>query len=1034
MGMFRRIGHSVVTVAGVFAIVISAFAAAYPQMELGEEPLRSVRLTDTSRIIFRFQLSRDEVARIEVVHRSTTAYLKVLSPSGRTVITKVAPTLWNGTTDVLFRGSESGFHRLIITTDRPGKTSGEIDVRMAERRPFMPQDQETLRAHASLSRADTLRAYLLDLDAVRIKREEAEKEYRNAIELFTYVGDRRSLAGAHLRYGEFLYDEFERFEDSEVHLREAAAIYDRAGDRSGSALARIARLLPILFSRGQVPEARRLADEARTLLIELNDPALSGRLDMSEGRMALNSGLPLRALELLRRQVDTAGEIDIEGRLWAESHLLSVAQATGDSRLQNATLNGVIHTLESKKGQIHARHLITPLFLRAQDFLLANRLAAATSGYKTVLIICEKLGLPKKFAYFLREIGQIHLELKEYSKARPYLLRSLELYEKFSPFQAQAIYNAIGVLYLRIGEPLKAKEFFDRAVVRNRTNGDRYAEANSLANRARAELALGNLLSALESIDSANILGQGHLDHLYTRSSRQAFNAIVLRTFSEIKIDILHQLFRNSGDIGYLEAAFEAQERTNARSLLEIVHSSGFEAASSIDTGLLASKNEVLKKLSELEFRSRMSKENHEFEMNRLLLGYEEIENRIRKLNPLSEALSNPPAVTLADARALLDPESALIAYSIGEDASHALLVTGEGVHAFNLPRREIVDAAVERFLESLDIGTPRPVRRRRVKGLSDMVMGPMLEKLSGKKRLLIVSQGALRRIPFNAVEINTSEGTGPLVKTFETVSLPSVSTLVGLRQINRTGTSRGWNRLIALIADPVFEPTDERLPKTAGEKRGRDVSSMRNGKEPGPAAVALTRLPFSNVEARRIAGMTDGRATIVSGTAASRERIVDGELSDYRVLHFATHGFINEQYPELSGIALSLYDDEGLPKNGFLRTVDLHSLKLNADLVVLSGCKTAAGGIVRGEGIIGMTRAFMYAGVPTVIASLWDVEDAATSYFMENFYDALLRKGLPPGAALRHAQLKFLTSPRFSAPKHWAGFVVHGEYDVYFK
>ncbi len=137
----------------------------------------------------------------------------------------------------------------------------------------------------------------------------------------------------------------------------------------------------------------------------------------------------------------------------------------------------------------------------------------------------------------------------------------------------------------------------------------------------------------------------------------------------------------------------------------------------------------------------------------------------------------------------------------------------------------------------------------------------------------------------------------------------------------------------------------------------------------------------------------------------------------------------LNSQHPHLSGLVLSLVDPQGRAQDGFLQMHDIYNLKLNADLVVLSACETALGRDVRGEGLIGLTRGFMYAGAPRVVASLWRVPDSATAELMKRFYEGLLRDGLRPAAALRRAQVALSNERRWSAPYYWAGFIIQGDW-----
>ncbi len=192
----------------------------------------------------------------------------------------------------------------------------------------------------------------------------------------------------------------------------------------------------------------------------------------------------------------------------------------------------------------------------------------------------------------------------------------------------------------------------------------------------------------------------------------------------------------------------------------------------------------------------------------------------------------------------------------------------------------------------------------------------------------------------------------------------------------------------------------------------------------------AVVRLPFSRDEAdaiTRLAGQKDALRAI--DFDASRANALEGSLEDYRIVHFATHGLIDSEQPELSGLILSLVDARGQPQDGLLRLPDIFNMTLKADLVVLSACQTALGQEIRGEGLVGLTRGFMYAGAPRVVASLWQVSDVATAELMKKFYAGMLQRRLPAAAALRAAQRELASDPRWSAPYYWAGFVLQGEW-----
>ena len=163
---------------------------------------------------------------------------------------------------------------------------------------------------------------------------------------------------------------------------------------------------------------------------------------------------------------------------------------------------------------------------------------------------------------------------------------------------------------------------------------------------------------------------------------------------------------------------------------------------------------------------------------------------------------------------------------------------------------------------------------------------------------------------------------------------------------------------------------------------------------------------------------------------AANRPVATSADLRQYRIVHFATHGLINSRHPDLSGIVLSLVDQEGKPQNGFLRLYDIYNMNLSAELVVLSACQTALGKDIKGEGLVGLTRAFMYAGASRIVASLWRTEDRATAVLMSRFYAHLLAgNGMSPAAALRKAQLSMWQDKRWRQPRYWAAFTLQGEW-----
>jgi CHAT domain-containing protein len=321
-------------------------------------------------------------------------------------------------------------------------------------------------------------------------------------------------------------------------------------------------------------------------------------------------------------------------------------------------------------------------------------------------------------------------------------------------------------------------------------------------------------------------------------------------------------------------------------------------------------------------------------------------------------------------------------------------------------------------------------------------------------KRLVIVADGALQLIPFAVLPDPKNSATN-LISNYEIVTLPSASVLALQRR--ELANRKPAPLSVAVVADPVFDSNDERIVRLISGARG----SKRKETKPPASAQALhtaasTSVPDSKADAGLHSALRDvgldpnalGRllksgeeaaeiSSVVSrsesftaiGFQASRAIVMSGKLAQYRNVHFATHGVLDLEHPELSGIVLSRFDEKGQPQDGYLRLYEIYNLNLPADLVVLSACQTGSGKQIRGEGLMALTRGFMYAGAARVVATLWKVDDAATADLMALFYKEMFTNGKRPAAALRDAQIHLSKQKRWSSPYYWGGFVLQGEW-----
>jgi CHAT domain-containing protein len=301
-----------------------------------------------------------------------------------------------------------------------------------------------------------------------------------------------------------------------------------------------------------------------------------------------------------------------------------------------------------------------------------------------------------------------------------------------------------------------------------------------------------------------------------------------------------------------------------------------------------------------------------------------------------------------------------------------------------------------------------------------------------------------LQYIPFAMLPDPTAGRNRPLVVSHEIVSLPSASALAIQR--SELAGRKPAPKMLAVIADPVFDRSDVRFTTPATEVNEKqqaqtiasdDARSIEhlaeksdNKSDATPRRLIIPRLPFTRQEATRLLALTPKDSSFgAMDFQASRATVLKGDLAQYRYVHFATHGLLDSERPGLSSLVLSMVDEQGKSQDGFLRANDIYNLKLPAELVVLSACQTGLGKEIKGEGLVGLTRGFMYAGAARVVVSLWSVNDRATSELMTKFYEKMLKQGARPAAALRAAQVEMWKQKAWQSPYYWAAFTMQGEW-----
>lgn len=884
----------------------------------------------------------------------------------------------------------------------------------------------------------------------------AEKQLTQSMDLFKdHEADRDSFATnaygealsnlAEVSYakGDFL-NSSKRFEDALKFL---------ANDRKGEAKARLFRGY-IAGGIGDLEKAFKEISLARDLYTEIDNKA--------------GQGLALIALGIWNTSQDNEKGIEFHRQA------LKIFQSMGDRYSEAIALNGIGQGYEFLGDQVlalnsyeHALRIFEDLaaadgistssFKIARMHDRAERFEQALTYYDRCLEVSRAAGKIRTEGFALNEIATIYVKQGRHERADAQYRNVLGFFESIGDLRGQATaLNSYGDYLLQLGKNQKALGLYSRALPLSEKIGDEDIRSATLYNLARTDLKLGAVDAALSFIQQSLELIEDLRSSVRSPEFRASYFSGVQKHY-ELCREILTQLDKLRPGEGFAPQALLVSERNRSRLLLDLVNESRANIREGAAKDLL-DKERSLRGLIRLQAQYRMdrllggknSAEISEIEndLSRLKAGYQEVEAQLRQSNPRLESLERSAAVTLEQIQnELRDSDTMLLEYSLGDERGYLWAVTSNSFQTYELPgRKTIEDTARECYKaitarqgtiddrNNLDAADSRD-RELRSK-LGNMLVGPLAGQL-GNRRLLVVTEGALQYVPFDALLApNVSTGSEiPLLATNEVVVLPSISTLIAIRSARHHSTST--SKLLAVLADPVFSASDDRIHSGPSEPAVAKAATGETDAQTSPHTPAvlvrdgaLVRLAHASEEADAISSIAPWGTTMVAkGFDASRETAMSSDVGQYQIVHFATHGFLNSEHPELSGLVLTTTDRNGVKTNGFMPLHDIYSLELSAELTVLSACQTALGKEIKGEGLVGLAHGFMAAGSKSVVASLWKVDDRATAILMADFYELMLQKGMPPAAALRAAKLNMMRDKQWNAPYYWAGFELQGEY-----
>ena len=894
---------------------------------------------------------------------------------------------------------------------------------------------------------------------------EARQQCQTALALAEQFTGVRETARAMNCLGEAAYFAQELDEALSYH-READRLWEQLGD--GRGLAETLMLQGYVYSDlSRFDHATACYQRARSLWISFGDQREEAITLVAQARLQMRRGEYQLALNDFN---DALARLEPMGNsVWEGSILTGLAEI----RLAMGEVGSALGDWERAVQVFDAAGLktvsIDVLMSLGRTYLASGNDREALDRFALALKRSKDLSNDRFQAFALRNIGAVYLFRRQAAEALQYLQQSLDVQRKLDdPRLAAATRADLGEVHNLLGDHEQAARYLAEALRLSRDAEDRVEEARVHFGLGKAALGLNDLASARGHFEDALAVVESLRTAVENRDLRASYFASV-HEYHEMHLDVLMRLQHIRPSRGLAATAFEASESARARSLLESLAEAAVDLRAGVDPDLLRREQVSKEAFDDWAKRRRrlasLSASTNEVaamaaEYRALEDRYNQIEAEIRSRSPRYAALLQPQPLSLEDVQTqVLDSGTLLLEYALGENHSYLWAITNKNQTAYELrPRVEIERTAnrVRDLLTARLTATGDPSDRgpriqqadgeywQEARRLSEMLLGPVAKQIAGK-RILVVADGALQYLAFAALPIpgGGSEPV-PMLVEHEIVNLPSASVLAVLRR--ETAGRALPPKAVAVLADPVFEPDDPRLRRLARaeDKQRRQVTrrgdaadvtsgARRDLSSPGSVrdgTLNLPRLASTRLEADAIVSAApEGQTLRKIDFDASRAAAMSAELAEYRIVHFATHGVFDDQNPGLSGIMLSMFDGRGQPQDGFLRLHDIYGLKLPVELVVLSACNTALGRPVRGEGLVGIVRGFMYAGSKRVVASLWKVNDEATGELMGRFYRKMLLEHRSAASALREAQLSMWQQDRWRSPYYWAAFVLQGEW-----
>lgn len=1079
---WRWIAAVVAAIAGGSIGSTSALQVTPAPLELGVVIERENSGGDTD--VFIVVVEAGQFAHVRIEQRNADVAVRVIDPDGTETLQRNWLDSKSDPENVSFVARASGPHRIAVTSvERAGRTSrytialqalrppSQADLaqveaeRMAQAAHLLaPTDGAAARAQyeatlplwrdagAPEGEALTELAIVATLHASD-QPAAAEPRIQRALELAERLGDIRLQADTltWLTTGQLMQGQARQAIESGTRNLDLA----RASGALNAAKSALSNLSAAHWMLGNRVEERHFDELALQAARGLDDPQQLANALHNSAVSHFTMGELQPALERSREARD------IHRRLGNEREQSAVLNTIGEIYRESNQLRDAL--------AFHTEALAIRRKLGAKD-LLAQSLNNLTLVHRSLgdpaaarLAVDESLRLRREVgnrrgeATALLNLGVLlYADLSDREGGRRHLDDALRIAEAGGyETTIVSVLIHLGRLARAAGNDVEARQRFERAYSSAVAARARAEEIDSLREIAALDMRAGDLSGAQKRLDAAlSALGDA-MDGVIGDRLRAGFFATNAGVF-ESYVDLLMRRHDEDPAGGHDLTAFSLSEQGRSRELLRLLGGASVDVGSDVAADLVERLQSLQREADALAAKSARSAASSavggDRRLNEVLAELQEVRGRISASSARVGSLLDATPRSARDLQStLLDDDTVLLAYSLGAARSYVWVLTHDRVQSATLPSATEIERSARGLHSALQARNDRPpgesLQRRQQRlaraeaqvaqeaaTLSGLLLAPAAEALSTARRVVWVPDGPLAFVPFALL---TAPGRSvPLVASHEVVAVPSASAVEAMRRARRG--RRPPSRQLAMVADPVYDRSDPRLRSKSSAPAIEPQAPSAPPLRPAWATAAglrgesgLGRLRYSKEEADSILGLVPPSQRVEAiGLAATRAALGSPAIADARILHVATHGFVNGEYPELSGLALSMVNEDGHPVDGYFRLNHVYNLRLSADLVVLSACQTALGAEVRGEGLVGLTRGLMFAGASQVVASLWSVDDQATAVLMKSFYTAMLGpRHLPPAAALRDAQDTLRRSARWRSPYYWAAFTIQGDW-----